>query len=62
MWGVFFGIIHKAELEWQLIIVLYSRHMQGELKSSLNFMSFLAYCNFSKTIVAHQIEGTLGKN
>jgi hypothetical protein len=32
--GCFFGITHKVKLEWQLIIVLYYGHMQGELKSS----------------------------
>ncbi len=38
MWG-FLGITHKVKLELQLIIVLYYGHMQGELKSSLNFMT-----------------------
>ncbi len=46
--GVFLGIIHKAELEWQLIIVLYSGHMQGELKSSLNFMGYFGLLQLFK--------------
>jgi hypothetical protein len=36
----FLDITHKVKLEWQLIIVLCYGHMQGELKSSLNFISY----------------------
>jgi hypothetical protein len=38
--GVFLGVTHKVKLELQLIVVLYYGHMQGEFKSSLNFMTY----------------------
>jgi hypothetical protein len=39
VWG-FLGVTHKVKLELQLIIVLYYEHLQGEFKSSLNFMTY----------------------
>jgi hypothetical protein len=35
-----FLVLQKFKLELQLIIVLYYGHMQGELKSYLNFMIY----------------------
>ncbi len=57
--GVFFGITHKVKLKWQVIIVLYYGHMQGELKSSLNFMTFFKIIMAFQKSLMLVIEGML---
>jgi hypothetical protein len=59
---MFLGITHKVKLEWQLIIALYFGHIQGELKSSLNFKELFSIIVASQEPLLFGIEGTLGKN